>query len=83
MKKLTLVYIFILLLWLICFILFTLNIYITIKYEIENINNDIIVDKIYTISDTFLVLSIFLFFISMLFGIIIYTKQRNKVKAAV
>ena len=78
MRKIVIIYICILILWLIGFILNTSNNYITIKYEIENINDDAIVDKIYRLSDTYLVLSVILFIVSFIFGVVVLTKSNNK-----
>lgn len=63
--------------WLIIFIISVADIYLTIKYEVENLQDDKIVNKIYDISDKFLILSTSIFFLGLGFGIYVLIKNKK------
>ena len=64
MKKVLIIYFTVAFLWFLIYCILISDVYLTIKYEIEVTKNDILVDKIYQISDTGIILNIIWFIIS-------------------
>ena len=77
-KKLMYSYIF-LLTWLLFMVFYTIDIYTTIKYEIETIANDTTIEKVYLIADRFLFLNLGLFVICLIVNtILFFAVKRDK-----
>ena len=77
MKKLLILFSLLAVLWLSAYFVLILNSYVTIKYEIEPINNETIVDTVYQVFDIGVVLNIIWFIVSALLFFFIYLKSRN------
>jgi len=58
MKKVLIIYFSVAFLWFLIYCILISDVYLTIKYEIEVSKNDILVDKIYQISNTGIILNI-------------------------
>ena len=57
MKKVLIIYFSVAFLWFLIYCILISDVYLTIKYEIEVTKNDILVDKIYQISNTGIILN--------------------------
>ena len=77
MKKLLILFSLLAVLWLSAYFVLILNSYVTIKYEIEPINNETIVDTVYQVFDIGVVLNIIWFIVSALLFFFIYLKSRK------
>ena len=77
MKKLLILFSLLAVLWLSAYFVLILNSYVTIKYEVETINNDTIVDTIYQVFDIGVVLNMIWFIVSALLFFFIYLKSRK------
>ena len=77
MKKLLVFYSVLAVLWLSAYFVLILNSYVTIKYEVETIDNDTIVDTIYQVFDIGVVLNMIWFIVSALLFFFIYLKSRK------
>ena len=75
MKKVLIVYFSVAFLWFLIYCILISNVYLTIKYEIEVTKNDILVDKIYQISNTGIILNIIWFIISTAIMLILYIRK--------
>ena len=75
MKKVLIVYFSVAFLWFLIYCILISDVYLTIKYEIEVTKNDILVDKIYQISDTGIILNIIWFIISTAIMLILYIRK--------
>ena len=64
MKKLLILFSLLAVLWLSAYFVLILNSYVTIKYEIESINNETIVNTIYQVFDIGVVLNMIWFIVS-------------------
>lgn len=78
MKKLLTIYLVISFLLVIVYAIFAVNAYVSIKYEVETIDNDIIIGMIYQIFDTGVIANFIGFAINMLIILSLYTKCRCK-----
>ena len=77
MKKVLIVYFSVAFLWFLIYCILISNVYLTIKYEIEVTKNDILVDKIYQISNTAIILNIIWFIISTAIMLILYIRNND------
>lgn len=77
MKKIALVFIIVLFVWFVSFVLFTIDIFTTIKYEIESTNNENIISKVYQLADTLVVMAIVLFIVCTIFALMFLFKKRE------
>ena len=77
MKKLLILFSLLAVLWLSAYFVLIINSYVTIKYEIEPINNETIVDTVYQVFDIGVVLNIIWFIVSALLFFFIYLKSRK------
>lgn len=77
MKKLLILFSLLAVLWLSAYFVLIINSYVTIKYEIESINNDSIIDTIYQVFDIGVVLNMIWFIVSALLFFLIYLKSRK------
>lgn len=77
MKKLLILFSLLAVLWLSAYFVLILSSYVTIKYEIESINNETIVDTIYQVFDIGVVLNMIWFIVSALLFFFIYLKSRK------
>ena len=77
MKKLLILFSLLAVLWLSAYFVLIINSYITIKYEIESINNETIVDTVYQVFDIGVVLNIIWFIVSALLFFLIYLTSRK------
>lgn len=77
MKKLLILFSLLAVLWLSAYFVLILNSYVTIKYEIESINNETIVNTIYQVFDIGVVLNMIWFIVSALLFFFIYLKSRK------
>lgn len=75
MKKVLIVYLSVAFLWFLIYCILISNVYLTIKYEIEGTKNDILVDKIYQISNIAIVLNIIWFIISTTIMFVLYARD--------
>jgi hypothetical protein len=79
MKKIILIYIITLSLWMLSFVFISIDNYTTVKYEVEDsISNDAIMLKIYNICDVYFVMSIILLSISIFFCILTIYNLKKK-----
>ena len=78
MRKLLTIYLVISFLLVIVYAIFTVNAYVSIKYEVETIDNDIIIGMIYQIFDTGVIVNFIGLAINMLIILSLYTKCRCK-----
>ena len=76
MKKLLIYYLVISFLLVIVYALFVINAYVSIKYEVETLYNDVIVSMIYQIFDTGIIVNFIGLVINMLIVIGLYMKIR-------
>ena len=77
MKKVLILFSLLAVLWLSAYFVLIINSYVTIKYEIESINNDTIIDTIYQVFDIGVVLNMIWFIVSALLFFLIYLKSRK------
>lgn len=77
MKKLLILYCVLAILWLLVYFVLILNLYVSIKYEIETIANDAIVGSIYQVFDVGGVLNMVWFVVSAFLFFMVYWKSRN------
>ena len=77
MKKVLIVYFSVAFLLFLIYCILISNVYLTIKYEIEVTKNDILVDKIYQISNTGVILNIIWFIISTAIMLILYIRKNH------
>ena len=75
MKKVLIIYFTVAFLWFLIYCILISDVYLTIKYEIEVTKNDILVDKIYQISNTGIILNIIWFIISTAIMLILYIRK--------
>ena len=75
MKKVLIIYFSVAFLWFLIYCILISDVYLTIKYEIEVTKNDILVDKIYQISNTGVILNIIWFIISTAIMLILYIRK--------
>ena len=75
MKKVLIIYFTVAFLWFLIYCILISDVYLTIKYEIEVTKNDILVDKIYQISNTGIILNIIWFIISTAIMLILYMRK--------
>lgn len=76
MRKLLIYYLVISFLLVIVYALFVINAYVSIKYEVETLYNDVIVSMIYQIFDTGVIVNFIGLVINMLIVICLYMKIR-------
>ena len=76
MRKLLIYYLVISFLLVIVYALFVINAYVSIKYEVETLYNDVIVSMIYQIFDTGIIVNFIGLVINMLIVIGLYMKIR-------
>ncbi|KXB37652.1 hypothetical protein HMPREF1870_02343 [Bacteroidales bacterium KA00344] len=76
MRKLLIYYLVISFLLVIVYALFVINAYVSIKYEVETLYNDVIVSMIYQIFDTGIIVNFIGLVINMLIVISLYMKIR-------
>lgn len=76
MRKLLIYYLLISFLLVIVYALFVINAYVSIKYEVETLYNDVIVSMIYQIFDTGVIVNFIGLVINMLIVICLYMKIR-------
>ena len=74
MRKLLIYYLVISFLLVIVYALFVINAYVSIKYEVETLYNDVIVSMIYQIFDTGIIVNFIGLVINMLIVIGLYMK---------
>ena len=77
MKKVLIIYFSVAFLWFLIYCILISDVYLTIKYEIEVTKNDILVDKIYQISNTGIILNIIWFIISTAIMLILYIRKND------
>ena len=75
MKKVLIIYFSVAFLWFLIYCILISDVYLTIKYEIEVSKNDILVDKIYQISNTGIILNIIWFIISTAIMLLLYIRK--------
>ena len=80
MKKLLILYCVLAILWLLVYFVLILNLYVSIKYEIETIANDAIVGSIYQVFDVGGVLNMVWFVVSAFLFFMVYWKSRKSSK---
>jgi len=80
MKKLLILYCVLAILWLLVYFVLILNSYVSIKYEIETIANDVIVGSIYQVFDVGGVLNMVWFVVSAFLFFMVYWKSRKSSK---
>ena len=76
MRKLLIIYLVISFLLVIVYTIFAVNAYVSIKYEVETIDNDIIISMIYQIFDAGVIVNFIWFVINMLIILGMYMKFR-------
>ena len=80
MRKLLIIYLVISFLLVIVYAIFAVNAYVSIKYEVETIDNDIIISMIYQIFDAGVIVNFIWFVINMLIIGGLYIRFRCKQK---
>ena len=75
MKKVLIIYFSVAFLRFLIYCILISDVYLTIKYEIEVTKNDILVDKIYQISNTGIILNIIWFIISTAIMLLLYIRK--------
>ena len=75
MKKVLIIYFSVAFLWFLIYCILISDVYLTIKYEIDVTKNDILVDKIYQISKTGIILNIIWFIISTAIMLLLYIRK--------
>ena len=80
MRKLLIIYLVISFLLVIVYAIFAVNAYVSIKYEVETIDNDIIISMIYKIFDAGVIVNFIWLVINMLIIGGLYIKFRCKQK---
>ena len=78
MRKLLIIYLIISFLLVIVYVIFALDVYVSIKYEVETIDNDMIISRIYQIFDTGITVNIVYFILNVLIAFWLYVKSRCK-----
>ena len=78
MRKLLIIYLVISFLLVIVYAIFAVNAYISIKYEVETIDNDNIIGMIYQIFDVGVIVNFIGLVINMLIIVGLYMKFRSK-----
>jgi hypothetical protein len=78
MKKLLIIYLIISFLMVFVYAIFVVNAYVSIKYEVETIDNDAIINMVYQIFDTGVIVNFIGLVINMLIIGGLYMKFRSK-----
>lgn len=78
MKKLLIIYLIISFLMFFVYAIFVVNAYVSIKYEVETIDNDAIINMVYQIFDTGVIVNFIGLVINMLIIGGLYMKFRSK-----
>lgn len=78
MRKLLIIYLVISFLLVIVYAIFAVNAYVSIKYEVETIDNDNIIGMIYQIFDVGVIVNFIGLVINMLIIVGLYMKFRSK-----
>ena len=78
MKKLLIIYLLISFLMVFVYAVFVVNAYVSIKYEVETIDNDAIINMVYQIFDTGVIVNFIGLVINMLIIGGLYMKFRSK-----
>lgn len=78
MKKILFVFIWIATIWLIIYCLLVCDQYLALKYEVETLENTAILNRIYEIVNTSIILGLSWFFLSLIIFVYIYIKERTK-----
>lgn len=78
MKKILFVFIWIATIWLIIYSLLVCDQYLALKYEVETLENTAILNRIYEIVNTSIILGLSWFFLSLIIFVYIYIKERTK-----
>lgn len=78
MKKLLIIYLTISFLMVFVYAIFVVNAYVSIKYEVETIDNDAIINMVYQIFDTGVIVNFIGLVINMLIIGGLYMKFRSK-----
>ena len=78
MRKLLIIYLVISFLLVIVYTIFAVNAYVSIKYEVETIDNDNIIGMIYQIFDVGVIVNFIGLVINMLIIVGLYMKFRSK-----
>lgn len=78
MKKLLIIYLIISFLMVFVYAIFVVNAYVSIKYEVETIDNDAIINMVYQIFDTGVIVNFIGLVINMLIIVGLYMKFRSK-----
>ena len=78
MKKLLIIYLIISFLMVFVYSIFVVNAYVSIKYEVETIDNDAIINMVYQIFDTGVIVNFIGLVINMLIIGGLYMKFRSK-----
>ena len=82
MRKLFIIYLAVMFLLVVVYAIFAVNAYVSIKYEVETIDNDNIIGTIYQIFDVGVIVNFIGFVINMLIIGGLYMKFRGKHKSA-
>ena len=80
MKKLLIIYLIISFLMVFVYAIFVVNAYVSIKYEVETIDNDAIINMVYQIFDTGVTINFIWFAINTIIILGLYIKLRRKWK---
>lgn len=78
MRKLLIIYFAVIILLVVFYAIFAVNAYISIKYEVETIDNDNIIGMIYQIFDVGVIVNFIGLVINMLIIVGLYMKFRSK-----
>ncbi len=78
MKKLLIIYLIISFLMVFVYAIFVVNAYVSIKYEVETIDNDAIINMVYQIFDTGVTVNFIWFAINTIIIWGLYIKLRRK-----
>ena len=78
MKKLLIIYLIISFLMVFVYAIFVVNAYVSIKYEVETIDNDAIINMVYQIFDTGVTVNFIWFAINTIIILGLYIKLRCK-----
>lgn len=78
MKKLLIIYLIISFLMVFVYAIFVVNAYVSIKYEVETIDNDAIINMVYQIFDTGVTINFIWFAINTIIILGLYIKLRRK-----
>lgn len=83
MRKVLIGWVLFLFLWILGVALYNMNVFLTIKYTIEGSENDALVEQVYSMANTYLILHAILLAGSFVFTLILFFILRRHAKQAV